>query len=161
MAPAPPIVDRIWHNELVMSSSDGNAAESRVPVESDADIVAARQQGRMMATELGFSSADATLVATAISELARNIIFYAKRGEIVLSPMRRGTWVGLSISARDEGDGIPDIRQAMQDGYSTSGRLGIGLPGVRRLMDEFDIVSQVGKGTLVTATKWKQHDLPV
>ena len=139
-----------------MSVPDVGASEIMVPVESDGDIVAARQKGRTLATELGFSSADATLVATAISELARNIIFYAKRGEISLSSVRRGAWIGLLITARDEGDGISDIRQAMQDGYSTSGRLGIGLPGVKRLMDEFDIVSRVGHGTLVTATKWKQ-----
>src|SRR5215470_13764508 len=115
--------------------------EVRVPVESDTDIVAARQRGRMLATRLGFSSGDATIVATAISELARNIVLYAKRGEIILRPIDQGSHVGLAITARDEGEGIPDIRQAMQDGYSTSGRLGVGLPGVKRLMDEFEIAS--------------------
>src|SRR5262245_52731047 len=123
--------------------------EIRVPVESDTDIVAARQKGRMLATRLGFSSGDATIVATAISELARNIVLYAKRGEVVLIAIE-GERRGLVISARDEGPGIPDIRQAMQDGYSTSGRLGVGLPGVRRLMDEFEIVSEPELGTTVT-----------
>jgi serine/threonine-protein kinase RsbT len=129
-------------------------AEVRVPVESDTDIVTARQKGRTLATLLGFSSGDATIVATAISELARNIVLYAKRGEIVLNTVDDRGRTGLVIVASDEGEGIPDLRQALQDGYSTSGRLGVGLPGVRRLMDEFEIVSKVGAGTTVTVTKW-------
>jgi len=133
-----------------------DADEVRVPVESDTDIVTARQKGRALATRLGFSSGDATIVATAISELARNIVLYADHGEIVLKPVDHSTHVGLIITARDEGEGIPDIRQAMQDGYSTSGRLGVGLPGVKRLMDEFEIASEVGKGTVVTVKKWKR-----
>jgi serine/threonine-protein kinase RsbT len=129
--------------------------EVRVPVESDIDIVAARQKGRALATRLGFSSGDATIVATAISELARNIVLYAKRGEIVIALAHVGEHAGLVITACDEGDGIPDIRQALQDGYSTAGRLGVGLPGVKRLMDEFEITSTVGEGTTVTVKKWK------
>jgi serine/threonine-protein kinase RsbT len=138
-----------------MSTTPG-LGEIRVAVESDTDIVAARQKGRALATQLGFSSGDATIVATAISELARNIVLYAKRGEIVLTAVDRAGQCGLTITARDEGEGIPDIRQALQDGYSTSGRLGVGLPGVRRLMDEFEITSEVGKGTVVTVKKWKR-----
>ena len=138
-----------------MSERPLEASEIRVPVESDVDIVAARQKGRALATRLGFSSSDATIIATAISELARNIVLYASRGEIVLIALDRGTQRGLIISAKDEGEGIPDIRQALQDGYSTSGRLGVGLPGVKRLMDEFDIASEMGKGTIVTVRKWK------
>jgi serine/threonine-protein kinase RsbT len=130
--------------------------EVRVPVESDTDIVTARQKGRALATRLGSSSGDATIVATAISELARNIVLYATHGEIILKPVDHGAQIGLIIIARDEGEGIPDIRQAMQDGYSTSGRLGVGLPGVKRLMDEFEIASEVGKGTAVTVKKWKR-----
>jgi serine/threonine-protein kinase RsbT len=130
--------------------------EVRISVESDTDIVTARQKGRALATGLGFSSGDATIVATAISELARNIVLYADHGEIILKPVDRGAHVGLIIVARDEGEGIPDIRQAMQDGYSTSGRLGVGLPGVKRLMDEFEIASEAGKGTVVTVKKWKR-----
>lgn len=128
--------------------------EIRVLVRSDTDIVIARQKGRELANALGFSVGDATLVATAISELARNIVLYAGRGEIVLRRLEPGSKVGLSVVAVDEGPGIPDIAHAMQDGYSTSGRLGIGLPGVKRLMDEFEIVSEPGKGTCVTVRKW-------
>jgi serine/threonine-protein kinase RsbT len=137
-------------------SEPAGADDVRVPVESDTDIVTARQKGRALATRLGFTSGDATIVATAISELARNIVLYAKRGEIILRPVEQASQTGLIITARDEGEGIPDIRQAMQDGYSTSGRLGVGLPGVKRLMDEFEIASETGKGTSVTVKKWKR-----
>ena len=130
--------------------------EAKVPIQSDTDIVTARQRGRMLATQLGFTSGDATIVATAISELARNIVLYAKKGEVALTPVESQDNYGLIITARDEGEGISDIRQAMQDGYSTSGRLGVGLPGVKRLMDEFEIVSEAGKGTTVTVKKWKR-----
>jgi serine/threonine-protein kinase RsbT len=126
----------------------------RVPVASDVDIVSARQQGRALALRLGFSSSDATMVATAISELARNIVLYAKRGEIILAAVVDSEHCGLVITACDNGDGIADIRQALQDGYSTSGRMGVGLPGVKRLMDEFEISSTVGKGTVVSVKKW-------
>ena len=102
------------------------ALDVRVPVESDIDIVAARQQGRALAMRLGFSSSDATMVATAISELARNIVLYAKRGEIILAAVVNSEHRGLIIRACDAGEGIADIRQALQDGYSTSGRMGVG-----------------------------------
>jgi len=131
-----------------------SALDVRVPVASDIDIVSARQQGRALAMRLGFSSSDATMVATAISELARNIVLYAKRGEIVLAAVVNSEHRGLVITACDDGDGIADIRQALQDGYSTSGRMGVGLPGVKRLMDEFEISSTVGKGTVVKVKKW-------
>lgn len=128
--------------------------EIRVTIEMESDIVNARRQGRKLAAGLGFSSSDATIVATAISELARNVIVYAKRGEIILNAVKRDDQSGVIITARDQGMGIPDISSAMQDGYSTSGHLGVGLPGVKRLMDEFDILSEVGQGTMVTAAKW-------
>ena len=137
-----------------MSGLPLEATEIHVPIRADTDIVAARQKGRALAVQLGFSSGDATIVATAISELARNIVLYAASGEIVLVIEHRHSQRGLVIVARDEGDGIPDLQQALQDGYSTSGRLGVGLPGVRRLMDEFDIASEVGHGTVVTVRKW-------
>ena len=105
--------------------------------------------------ELGFSGTDLTLIPTAISELARNIVLYAKSGEIILSPIQRGDRKGISVVAQDEGPGIPDLRRALQDGYSTSRSLGLGLPGVRRLMDEFEIVSEVNRGTKVTVKKWR------
>jgi serine/threonine-protein kinase RsbT len=130
------------------------AEETRVTVESDRDIVAARMRGRAIALQLGFEAAPATLIATAISELARNILLYAKRGEIVLTPIENGVRRGLAVMARDEGPGIPDVTRAMQDGYSTSGRLGLGLPGVRRLMDEFELRSRAGEGTTVKVKIW-------
>ena len=125
--------------------------EERVRIGSDADIVLARQRGREMAARMGFSSTDLVLITTAISELARNIILYAGHGEIVL---RNGSDNGraiFSVMARDQGPGIPNIEQAMRCDYSTSGNLGLGLPGVRRLMDEMTIESKVGEGTLVVA----------
>jgi serine/threonine-protein kinase RsbT len=127
-----------------------------VAINSDQDIVTARQKGRALAIELGFSSGDATLVATAISELARNIVSYARKGEIQLKTVQGSGRQGILIIASDDGPGITDIRQAMRDGFSTSGSLGLGLPGVRRLMDEFEIASEPGRGTIVKVKKWKQ-----
>jgi serine/threonine-protein kinase RsbT len=129
--------------------------ELQVAIKSDQDIVLARQKGRAMAIELGFSSGEATLIATTISELARNIISYAGEGQILLKAVQGTKRTGLSVTAADEGPGIPDIQQAMRDGFSTSGSLGIGLPGVRRLMDEFEITSQPNRGTTVAVKKWR------
>jgi serine/threonine-protein kinase RsbT len=128
--------------------------QARVPISSDSDIVMARQQGRAMAAQLGLSSTNQALVATAISELARNILEYAGHGEIILELVQQGGRRGIVVIARDQGPGIPDIEKAMQDGYSTTNSLGLGLPGARRLMDDFEIVSQVGQGTTVTVKKW-------
>jgi serine/threonine-protein kinase RsbT len=128
--------------------------EIHVPISSDADIVIARQQGRALAERIGFTGSNLAVVATAISEVARNIVEYAKRGEIVLKPVNQGGRQGLTVMARDQGPGIPDIALAMQDGYSTAKGLGLGLPGARRLMDEFEIISKVGRGTTVTMKKW-------
>ena len=128
----------------------------RVAINSDQDIVAARQRGRALAVELGFSAVDSTLIATAISELARNIVSYAGTGEITLKTIQNSTRQGILIVAADEGPGIHDLRQALRDGFSTSGSLGLGLPGVRRLMDEFEIASQPGRGTRVEVKKWRQ-----
>ncbi|HKV60734.1 MAG TPA: anti-sigma regulatory factor [Candidatus Acidoferrum sp.] len=127
-----------------------------MPINSDQDIVSARQKGRVMANDLGFSSGDATLIATAISELARNIVSYARQGQITLKMVNGLNRRGIAIIASDDGPGIADIRQALRDGYSTSGSLGLGLPGVRRLMDDFEITSQPGRGTIVTVKKWRQ-----
>ncbi len=107
-----------------------------------------------MAKELGFSPTDLTVIATALSELARNIVEYARSGEIILSRVKYGGRCGLVIIARDHGPGIADIERAMQDGYSTGKGLGLGLPGTKRLMDEFEITSSVGQGTTVRVTKW-------
>jgi serine/threonine-protein kinase RsbT len=132
------------------------ADEVRVQITSDSDIVAARSQGRTLATKLGFSSGDTTLIATAISELARNILSYARQGEIFLKSVDGSNRIGILIIASDKGPGIPDLRQALRDGFSTSGSLGLGLPGVRRLMDEFEITSEPMHGTTVKVKKWKQ-----
>jgi len=129
--------------------------EIRVTITSDQDIVLARQKGRSLALELGFSSGDATLIATAISELARNIVSYARRGEIVVKDVQGSSRVGIAVTASDNGPGILDVGQALRDGFSTSGSLGLGLPGVRRLMDEFEIFSKPGQGTKVMVKKWR------
>jgi serine/threonine-protein kinase RsbT len=128
--------------------------ETSVVIKSAADIVTARLKGRTMAVELGFDGADLTLIATAISEVARNIIDHAKSGEVLLSTTNHGGKRGIMIQARDEGPGIKDVAKAMQYGYSTRNGLGVGLPGAKWLMDEFDIVTKVGKGTTVTMKKW-------
>jgi serine/threonine-protein kinase RsbT len=128
--------------------------ETRVAIDHDFDIVAARRKARELATQVGFSGSDLTIIATAISEVARNIVVYAHRGEIVLSSVQRGTRRGVLVVARDEGPGIPDIPRAMRDGFSTGKSLGLGLPGAKRLMDEFEIASEVGKGTTITMRKW-------
>jgi len=125
-----------------------------VAIDSAVDIVIARQQGRTLAQQLGFQGTDVTMIAAAISEVARNIVDHAKRGEVLFEIINQNTKHGIQIVARDEGPGIPDIAQAMQYGYSTRRGLGVGLPGAKWLMDEFDIVSQVGKGTTVTMRKW-------
>lgn len=130
--------------------------ELQIAIRVDTDIVAARQSGRALATKLGFSNTDATLIATAISELARNIIRYAVEGEIILSTVQKGGNFGIVVAARDKGPGIANIEQAMIMGYSTSGSLGMGLPGVNRLMDEFEIDSRPGSGTRVMTKKWKR-----
>lgn len=129
--------------------------EVRVPVTSDADVVAAREKGRELSAQLGFSSIDLTLIVTAISELARNILLYASEGEIVLRlDEDDGAKRGIIVVARDEGPGIPDLELAMRDSYSTGNGLGLGLPGARRLMDEFEIKSEVSKGTTIVMKKW-------
>ncbi|MGY1692285.1 sigma-70 family RNA polymerase sigma factor [Geodermatophilus sp. SYSU D01105] len=128
--------------------------EVRVAVRTDADVVAARQAAREIATRLGFSPTDITLIATAVSEVARNIVRFADSGEVVVTELAEPR-CGISIVARDAGPGIPDVEQALQDGYSTYQGLGLGLPGARRLMDEFAVVSETGRGTTVTMTKWR------
>lgn len=132
------------------------ATEACVAVASDTDIVNARRQGRALADQMGFSSSEATLVAAAISELARNIVCYARDGEIVVNMVNGDRRAGISITARDRGPGIPELKRVMLVGFSTSGGMGLGLPGVRRIMDEFNIESQAGKGTTITAIKWKR-----
>ena len=123
-------------------------------IASELDIVAARQQGRSYVLQLGFSSPEATLVATAISELARNIVLYAKEGEIVLKPLDRNGTPGILIIARDEGPGISDVRRAAIDAPGSNGGV-MGLRAMKRLVDEFEIESGAGHGTRVALKKWK------
>lgn len=130
--------------------------EVRVSIEREADIVLARQAGRQMAAALGFSTTDQTLIATAISEVARNIVVYAQHGEIVLSHADEAGRVGIQVIAIDDGPGIENKDLAMRDGYSTKNSLGLGLPGARRLMDDFALASEAGRGTTVTMKKWKR-----
>ncbi len=138
---------------LEQSSKDGHGA-TRVPVRADADIVIARQRGREVAKQTGFSATEATVIATAISEVARNIVRFAGVGEITITRLTDGADAGIMIVARDAGRGIADIDLAMTVGYTTYNGRGLGLPGSRRLMDEFDITSEAGCGTTVTMTKW-------
>lgn len=128
---------------------------AQVAIRADVDIISARQRGRALAAELGFNKGELALIATAISELARNILTYAGQGEIVLEREEQNGRRGIVVIARDRGPGIADLALALQDGYSTSRSLGIGLPGVRRLMDEFELSSTLGAGTTVTAKKWR------
>lgn len=128
--------------------------ESSIKILSEWDIVTARQHGRNIAKKLGFGTVDQTRITTVISELARNIYLYAGKGEIHFEAVSALEKRGLKVIARDQGPGIQDIRRAMEDGYSTSGGLGAGLPGVKRLMDEFDLTSTVGKGTSIQVVKW-------
>lgn len=127
---------------------------SSVDIYTEWDIVAARQLGRNEARKLGFGTVDQARITTAISELARNIYLYAGKGRIEITSICKGSIQGISIVASDEGPGISDVRKVMDDGFTTSGGLGAGMPGVRRLMDEFTIVTKKGVGTTITAIKW-------
>jgi serine/threonine-protein kinase RsbT len=127
---------------------------SYIRIETEKDIVFARQTGRNLSKQLGFGNIVQSRIATAISELARNIFLYAGTGTITIEIVKDEKRIGLRITAEDQGPGIPDIRKAMEDGYSTSGALGAGLPGVKRMMDQFSIESTVGQGTKVVITKW-------
>ena len=132
--------------------------EVRVAINADADLVTARAEGRAMAQRLGFPRPDPTLIATAISEVARNIVVHVGRGEIVLKPFEDAHRYGLVVIAKDDGPGIRDVEAALRDDYSGRGGLGLGLPGARRLMDEFEIASDADSGTTVTMTKWRFRD---
>lgn len=133
-----------------------HGAKIIVPISTVADIVIARQQGRVLALQCGFTTTESTLIATIISELARNIVLYAKTGEITLEKTRKEELGGITIIGRDEGPGIPEVQRALVGGYSTSGGLGLGLCGVRRMVDEFSIDTGIGKGTTVMARKWQR-----
>lgn len=126
----------------------------RLVIREDTDIVLARQRVRAVASELGFSSTEQTLIATAVSELTRNILTYAKEGELFVRMVASMNRRGIEIVAGDKGPGIVDVQAAMRDGYSTGGGLGLGLPGTKRLVDEFEIQSLPQEGTTITVRKW-------
>jgi serine/threonine-protein kinase RsbT len=129
--------------------------EAVIPIESDADVVTARQRARELAGDLELTTTDQTLLATAISEVARNITTYATRGEVLLSVIHDdGGRAGIQVIARDDGPGIENIELAMQDGYTSGTGLGLGLPGARRLVDDFEIETAPGQGTTVTLVMW-------
>jgi len=130
--------------------------EIRVAIRTDADVVTARQEARTMGASLGFSSTDLTLLATAISEVARNITTYAGEGELTLRVLDEDGRHGIEVLASDEGPGIANVELAMQDGYTTGNGLGLGLPGSRRLVDDFDLQTAPGAGTTVRLVKWKR-----
>jgi serine/threonine-protein kinase RsbT len=132
--------------------------EVTVDIANDADMVPARAQARALAMRLGFSRTDATLIATAISEIARNIVVHAGAGRIVMKPLYEQERFGLMVIAADEGPGIKDVDGILRPGYVSANGLGLGLPGTRRLMDEFHLSSEVGTGTTVTMVKWRQRD---
>ncbi|HZQ31803.1 MAG TPA: anti-sigma regulatory factor [Mycobacterium sp.] len=129
-----------------------------VEVEDPDDIVVARQAGHELARDLGFSLTDVTMIATAISEVARNITSYAGYGAIRVAVQSREGRQALVVRAEDEGPGIADIDRALEDGYSTGRGLGLGLPGARRLMDRLIVNSAPGRGTVVEMWKWIPHD---
>jgi len=129
--------------------------QSIIPIESDSDVVTARQRARELAGKLELTSTDQTLLATAISEVARNITTYAKRGEVELTVVRDDSGrEGIRVIARDQGPGIENVELALQDGYTSGGGLGLGLPGARRLVDDFHIETALGQGTTVTLVMW-------
>ena len=139
--------------ELRAGRPESPGGAVRVDVATDSDVVTARQRARGVAAELGFGPTDQTLVATAVSELARNIVKFADHGEVVIDRATDGD--GITIVARDAGPGIPDVDAALQDGFSTYAGLGLGLPGTLRLVDRMELRSEPGVGTTVTVTKWK------
>jgi serine/threonine-protein kinase RsbT len=126
----------------------------RVSIRDESDVVVARRRTRELASQQRLSEAAAEALATAVTEIARNIVVHAGSGEILFGLIVDAPRRGVIVTARDTGPGIPRIEQAMQDGFSTRGGLGFGLPGARRLVDEFEIESKVGEGTTVTLRKW-------
>jgi serine/threonine-protein kinase RsbT len=133
--------------------------ETRVPIAGEDDIVASRQRAREAARQLGFGAVDQSRIATAVSELTRNVVRYATdgRGEVIVREASRPERpAGIEIVVADRGPGIADVAQAMRDGFTSGAGMGMGLPGTRRLMDEMEIDSAPGRGTVVTIRKWRR-----
>jgi serine/threonine-protein kinase RsbT len=139
--------------QAVAEALDATSPSSRVriPIDSPADVAVAAEQGRRLATSLKFSPADVTVISTAIAEVARNVLRYARRGDLLLHPVQKGGRVGLAVVAQDKGPGIPDVSEALRDGN------GLGLASARRLMDEFRVRTGPGRGTTVTMRKWTRR----
>jgi serine/threonine-protein kinase RsbT len=134
---------------------DNSTCSKSCIINSDNDIVKARECARDIAEKIGFSTFERTLIATAVSEICRNIIEYATNGEISIEPVfNNNPKKGITITVNDNGPGIADIEKAMMDGYSTRRGMGVGLPGTKRIMDNFEIESEPGKGTRVIMSKW-------
>jgi serine/threonine-protein kinase RsbT len=135
-----------------MTSS--NLKVKKLNISGETDVAYAALESKYYAKEIGFSKADQYMISTAVSELARNIFVYAKKGNINLSFLERNSKKGMEVVAEDSGPGIKDIDMAMKDNFSTGGTMGVGLPGTKRSMDDFQIDSQLTKGTKVTIRKW-------
>lgn len=148
--------DAAAHSGTIVDQGDGGA-RCRIVIRSRADILEARKSGRELARALGFSTLDCILIVAAISELARNIMIYAQQGEIWIRPEILTGESGIEITAEDCGPGIRDVRSAINDGISATDSLGLGLPGVKRIMDDFEIVSKPGRGATVTVRKWSSR----
>jgi serine/threonine-protein kinase RsbT len=133
-----------------------HVTEVRIHIDSDRAIVDARRHGRQLSMRAGFGVVDRAIVATVISELSRNILLYAARGDITVKLTDDGERTGVTIEACDQGPGIASVSQALRDGFSTAGRLGLGLPGIRRLADDLSITSVLGRGTTIVVTKWRR-----
>jgi serine/threonine-protein kinase RsbT len=137
-----------------VSPTASSSIRVRIAISNDADVLVAGEHGRRLASRLDFSSTDITVIATAIIEVARNVLTYGQRGDLMLHLIQRRGRLGLAIVARDKGPGIPNVREALQDGFSVSGGRGLGLASARRLMDEFKVRSEPGRGTTITMRKW-------
>lgn len=133
------------------------ASVVRVPVETEIDVVTARLRGSELAEQLGFSSREVYAIAIAVSEVARNMVRYARHGLMTFSETHHGNRMGLDIVAEDQGPGIADLNRAMEPGFSTGNSLGLGLNSAERQMDEFEIISTLGQGTTVRMTKWRRR----
>jgi serine/threonine-protein kinase RsbT len=143
-------------SQPLMQRGQPSDNEARIPIQGDPDIVRARKSARELASRIGFSPTELTMIATAVSEIARNIVRFAGNGELLIELLETPR-PGVRVVARDTGPGIPDVERALADGYSSYKGLGIGLPGARRLMDEFSVISEVDRGTTVTMTKWRKE----
>lgn len=143
---------------MMLFQSDKEKEPLTIEIHTEVDIVEARQKGRMFSNCLGFSTLDQARIITTISELSRNIYKYATAGKIIMEIIENQLEIGLKIVAVDKGPGIKNIQKAMESGYTTSGGLGIGLSGVKKLMDEFTISSQEDHGVNIQVIKWKKRN---